>query len=798
MLPSTGPMIFDYKDPKGISAVSLALDSPLEPIVGYAKGISGTVLFDPAHPERASGRLAVDVSSVQFANDGYTATAQGYALNGKKWPQLFLTIRKVVDGRRVSPTRFAGTVLADFTCRGVTQAKRLAVTADLFPGRAEERTNGQHKGDLLVLRTHFSVSRRAHGISEGIPDSMVGDNIEVGVAVVGIHYAEAAPPLSSGGKGAGGRGPDGRWEVELADRDDPKLLRVERTGDRLAFSTGEGGVGASILSEEKGVVAFRLDPNKTFGEAKGTLDAQGNGAVATPEGTVALRGRRVEAFTARPADIPRGKGLERLDLPRRMKAAGTAGMAVVRIAGDHVADVGLYGARRAGEAAPVEESTLFQAGTMGVPVLQATVLRLAAKGRIDLARPANDYLGDEAIPGGPKGWGSRVTVRDLMRGTSGFGFRKSGGYAPTATIPGLRESLGGLDTETEPGTAERVSALDAAFLERIVARTEGRPAAEIVAREVFAPLRMMDSTYEPRPEGMAAGHYQGGEPTLDGVHVYPDALGNGLWTSARDFGRFVVEVGKLVGGRPNLLLEAKDRALFDSVNAPKSVLGIRRSDDRGMYLGGDPYGYFCEFFMHPDKGDAVLVMQNRMMAWRLCNDVVDALERPAPTAKPVAAALPRIGGGTPLSLDEARGPANLVVFFLNEQCGVTVFYKDRLMRMVRDFEPKGFRFVAVRTGRKEKPDAPVVLPERAYLKIPFLDDVDGALMRRFGIGQSMTFAVLDRRGALRYQGGLDDAVDVAKVRRTPLRDALRAIALGKPIAVPRAPAIGCAILPVER
>ena len=34
-------MLFDYKDPKEISAVILTLDSKLEPIVGYAKGISG-------------------------------------------------------------------------------------------------------------------------------------------------------------------------------------------------------------------------------------------------------------------------------------------------------------------------------------------------------------------------------------------------------------------------------------------------------------------------------------------------------------------------------------------------------------------------------------------------------------------------------------------------------------------------------------------------------------------------------------------------------------------------------------
>lgn len=186
-------LIFDFKDPKQISAVSLALDSAMEPIVGYAKGISGKISFDPANPKATKGKFFVDVSSIQFANDGYTATARGYALNQDKFPQLELEIKKVLGGKKISPTKYEGAVLADFTCRGVTRRKRLSVTVTYLPGKAEERTNGSYKGDLLILRTKFSVSRTEHGISEGIPGEMVGDTIEVGVAVVGIHYTGKMP-----------------------------------------------------------------------------------------------------------------------------------------------------------------------------------------------------------------------------------------------------------------------------------------------------------------------------------------------------------------------------------------------------------------------------------------------------------------------------------------------------------------------------------------------------------------------------------------------------------------------------
>lgn len=180
---------FDYKDPKEINAVSLTLDSRFEPIIGYARGISGTVIFDPANPMATSGKIAVDVSSVTFANDGYTTTARGFALQGTKYPQIFFNLRKVLKVTQPSPGLFKATVLADFICRGVTTPMTVPVTANYFPGMAEERTNGKYKGDLLVLRTHFNVSRTRQGISEGIPANMVSDLIEVRVAVAGIHYA---------------------------------------------------------------------------------------------------------------------------------------------------------------------------------------------------------------------------------------------------------------------------------------------------------------------------------------------------------------------------------------------------------------------------------------------------------------------------------------------------------------------------------------------------------------------------------------------------------------------------------
>ncbi len=153
----------------------------------------------------------------------------------------------------------------------------------------------------------------------------------------------------------------------------------------------------------------------------------------------------------------------------------------------------------------------------------------------------------------------------------------------------------------------------------------------------------------------------------------------------------------------------------------------------------------------------------------------------------------------PATVNLARYKANknLVLFFFSEQCGVTYFYKQRIQQIQKDFENKGFAFLGIRCGKKEKPDAPIEIAEVKYLKMPFVDDSAGDLAAYFHITQSVTFAVIDRAGKLRYQGGFDENVDAKHAQKPYLRNALRSVAYGKPVAVKAGHAIGCAILPIK-
>src|SRR4249920_1863775 len=62
------PLTFDFKDPKGVNNVQFNLDAPLEAISGSANGITGQLVFDPAQPGSASGRIVLDASTLTVGN----------------------------------------------------------------------------------------------------------------------------------------------------------------------------------------------------------------------------------------------------------------------------------------------------------------------------------------------------------------------------------------------------------------------------------------------------------------------------------------------------------------------------------------------------------------------------------------------------------------------------------------------------------------------------------------------------------------------------------------------------------
>lgn len=163
----------------------------------------------------------------------------------------------------------------------------------------------------------------------------------------------------------------------------------------------------------------------------------------------------------------------------------------------------------------------------------------------------------------------------------------------------------------------------------------------------------------------------------------------------------------------------------------------------------------------------------------------------------MAVSLPLIERSGSLDLKKYQNEHAIVLYFLNEQCGVTYYYINRIANLQKKFEKKGFKFLGVRVGQKSDATKPPDLPETKRLTFPFVDDINGVLLDRFQIQQSATFALLDKSSRLKFLGAFDDNVTETRAKHHYLEDALLSVLANKPVKTSFMPPIGCAIVPIK-
>lgn len=186
--------LFSFKDPKGVNTMTFKLDSAVEPIKGFASGISGDIQFDPAKPEATRGSIVVDVKSMTVPNPRMNGFIQSEGwMNGEKFPTITFAIVEVKDVKREPGTKqgdltstaiFSANVVGDFTMKGVTKRMTVPATLTYFADGLGRRV-GNLEGDLAVIRTNFKINRMDFGVDGRTPIEVVSDIVEIDVAIAG-------------------------------------------------------------------------------------------------------------------------------------------------------------------------------------------------------------------------------------------------------------------------------------------------------------------------------------------------------------------------------------------------------------------------------------------------------------------------------------------------------------------------------------------------------------------------------------------------------------------------------------
>lgn len=182
---SAGFKAFDFDDAKGVNNVSFTLDAPLEQIAGNTRGVSGVVHFDPEAPEATSGAITIATDTLTVTNDKMQEHMLGEGwLDTASYPEITFAAKSLSKVEKTDKGIDAH-LTGDFTLKGVTRELTIPVTFTYLPDMLGARTNGCAEGDLLVIRSVFTINRSEFGIKPGQSTDKVAEEIELRLAIAG-------------------------------------------------------------------------------------------------------------------------------------------------------------------------------------------------------------------------------------------------------------------------------------------------------------------------------------------------------------------------------------------------------------------------------------------------------------------------------------------------------------------------------------------------------------------------------------------------------------------------------------
>jgi len=257
---------------------------------------------------------------------------------------------------------------------------------------------------------------------------------------------------------------------------------------------------------------------------------------------------------------------------------------------------------------PMRPDAIFRFYSMTKPITSVAALMLVEAGTLKLDDPVGNYLPelqnlrvyagkDQTVA--PK---RPVTIRDLMRHTSGFTYGMPNGSPvdrlyiknkiDEGTLPDMIRTLGTLPLQDQPGARFNYS-YSTDVLGRVIEVVSGQPLDKFFFERILGPLDMRDTGFTIADENLerfATAYARGGKrglrvidaPATSRYRKPPKLLsgGGGLVSTARDYCRFcqmLLNGGELDGAR---LLRPETVAQMTSNQLPPEALPIK--------LGGFP------------------------------------------------------------------------------------------------------------------------------------------------------------------------------------------------------------------
>lgn len=331
---------------------------------------------------------------------------------------------------------------------------------------------------------------------------------------------------------------------------------------------------------------------------------------------------------------------EKHALADEMKALHVPGVSIAVIRDGKVEWARGFGVTRQG-GAPVTADTLFQAGSVSKPIAAVAALRLVQDGRLPLDTDVNATLKSWKLPANAFTATTPVTLRALLSHTAGTTVHGFAGYAAGEPVPTLPQLLDGAKPANSPavvvdkpvGSEYRYSGGGYSIAQQMMIDATGQTFPALVRATVLGPMGMSRSTEDQpldaaRLATVAWPHDAAGQAIAGGPHVYPEMAAAGLWTSANDLARFVIDLRQSVQGRPGHALSPQTARMMLTPIKDDYGLGVGiggSGPEKYFSHNGSNAGYKAAMLGYPNSGDGVVVLTNGDLGFALGEEIIRAV-----------------------------------------------------------------------------------------------------------------------------------------------------------------------------
>jgi len=319
-------------------------------------------------------------------------------------------------------------------------------------------------------------------------------------------------------------------------------------------------------------------------------------------------------------------------IEERMKHYGIPGVSIAVIHNGKIAWTKGYGLMDTKSKIAVTDKTLFEVSTIGMSLTAYGALRLVDQGKVILNEDINSYLKSWKLPDSEFTKEKKVTIKNLLSHSAGINVHAFSGYTIDAPIPTLVEILNGTPpANSNPVLVDKplnkdhwLSAGGYTIIQQMMMDVEGKDFPELMNDLVLQPLEMNHSSFNQSLSAeqlkmAATGYLREGAMVNGKRHIYPELASNGLYATAADLAKFVINIQQNLkdeNWNKGLSKEMTELMVTPSAKSRYGQYGhgfniYNKKDNVYFDHHGWGTGFYSRMTAHRDHGYGVVVLTNR-------------------------------------------------------------------------------------------------------------------------------------------------------------------------------------------